>query len=311
MKARTGWFVAACVTAIAGCGSATPPAAAPSEPAPASSASSASAPSGGNSSAPAAPTPGSASLPAPVKMTRAIETRFIGMNFDLQLTDKGASAGVQSGSWSIKEVRTMIALGVQGDSIDKLEVTYGRREAKPLLGIEQRSVTQGKSYILTANSGSPNVKNAQGASVSPAEQNALDFEYGYVGGPSPLRSLVASGKPGSTLQPGVAARRALIGDAPGIDESQSQITATFKGITTTPRKVAQLDCTVKAELKSGEMNFDLDLKGPAEIDLATGWVTSLELTGTVHAHGKEKIKKHLLDAAGHGTAKLTRHAEFQ
>jgi hypothetical protein len=311
MKASTGLVVAAWIATSFGCGSATPPAAAPSEPAPASGATSAGASSGGNSSAPAAPTPGSASLPAPVKMTRAIETRFIGMSFDLQLTDKGASAGVQSGSWSIKEERTMIALGVQADSIAKLEVTYGRREAKPLLGIEERSVTQGKSYILMPGDASPDIKTAQGASVSDAEQNALDFEYGYVGGPSPLRLLVASGKPRSTLQPGVAARRALIGDAPGIDESQAQVTATFKGIATTARKVAQLDCTVKAELTSGDMTFDLDLKGPAEIDLATGWVASLDLEGTVHAHGKEKIKKQMLDAAGHGTAKITRHAVFQ
>ncbi len=257
----------------------------------------------GGSAAPAA------SFPKPTVGTRALEKRSVKMKFDLTLSHKGASAGIQSGRWSIDEERTEEAQAVKGDAITKLQLMFGRRDAKPLLGLEHPSVTENKTYEIEAQGSSPEV--TRGGKPAPdKERDAVMAEYGYVGSPSPLAKLLQGKKPGATLSPDAEARRALIGELPGIDENETKVTATLKGIHGDQRKQADLDVTLKGDLKNGDMTFKLDLTGPAVVDLATGWVTSLSLSGKVKASGHVKHKKMKLEASGGGKMTVARNAKF-
>ncbi len=248
-------------------------------------------------------------MPQPKVGARALEKRAVKMKFDLTLSKKGASAGIQSGSWSIDEQRTEEAQAVKGDAITKLQLMFGRREAKPLLGLEQPSVTENKTYEIAGQGGTPTVTRSD----KPAPDNERDAvlaEYGYVGSPGPLVKLLTGQKPGATLQPDAPARRVLIGVLPGIDENNMTATAVFKGTHGDARKLADLDVTLKGDLHTGDMTFTLDLKGPAVVDMATGWVTGLSLAGKVKAKGQVKNKKQKLDASGGGKMTVTRSAQF-
>jgi len=259
--------------------------------------------SGGASAAPAA------AMPKPAVGARALEKRAVEMKFDLTLTRKGASAGIQSGSWSISEERTEEAQAVKGNAITKLQLMFGRRDAKPLLGLEQPSLTENNTFELEAKGSSPEV--TRGGKPAPdKERDAVLAEYGYVGAPGPLAKLLEGKKPGATLEPDAEGRRALIGVLPGIDENETNVTAVLEGMHENARKQADLDVTLKGELKSGDMTFKLDLTGPAVVDLATGWVTELTLSGKVKAKGQVKHKKMKLDASGSGKMTITRSAKF-
>ena len=152
-------------------------------------------------------------MPKPAVGARALEKRAVKMKFDLTLTHKGASAGIQSGSWSISEERTEEAQAVKGNAITKLQLMFGRRDAKPLLGLEQPSVTENKTFELEAQGGAP-VVTRSGKPAPDKERDAVLAEYGYVGAPGPLVKLLQGKKTGATLEPDAEGRRVLIGSAP-------------------------------------------------------------------------------------------------
>lgn len=297
-------IVSACVVA---CGS-TPKAKAPGE---ATESSGATAPAGDDSTAAqsgdAKAQP--AAFPKPSNKDAALEKRAVKMEFDLTLMKNGSPAGIQSGSWSISEERTYEVRTVSGDAITAMQVLYGRRIAKPLLGLETPSVTENKTYLVKASGGTPSVTHADQPAPD-AERDAVLSEYGWVGAPSPLVVMLRGAKPGAKLAPPVDARRDLLGDLPGIDESTMDVQVVFKGTGGDARPYADVDVTAKGPLTSGDMAFQLDLAGPARIDLATGWVTALSLSGKVKATGKVKFKKTKLDSSGHGTMTITRSATF-
>lgn len=248
-------------------------------------------------------------LPSPKVGTRALEKRSVMMNFDLTLSHKGASAGIQSGSWSIDEQRTEEVKAANGDAITKLQLMFGKRTAKPLLGLEQPSVTENKTYEIAGTGGTPSVTRNEKPAPD-KERDAVLAEYGYVGSPGPLVTLLKGQKTGATLQPDAEARRVLIGVLPGIDENDSKVTVVYKGTHGDAHNLADLAVTMKGELHSGDMTFSLDLTGPAVVDLATGWVTELSLAGKVKAKGQVKHKKMKLAASGSGKMTVTRNAQF-
>ncbi len=247
--------------------------------------------------------------PRPTTTAQALEKRAFKMQFDLELMRDGAPAGMQSGSWSISEERTLAARAVSGDAITKLELIFGRRDAAPLLGLEQPSVTENKTFLVEGSGATPSVTRA-GKPAPDAERDAVLYEYGWVGAASPLVVMLRGAKPGAVLHPPVEARKALLGDVPGIDEQAMDVQVVYKRTRSAGRPDAELAVTAKGPLVSGDMTFNLDLSGPATLDLATGWVTQLTLSGKVKAKGKVKHKKGKLDASGHGSMSITRAATF-
>ena len=244
----------------------------------------------------------------PSKGARALESRKIEMQFDLTLFKGEAAAGMQSGNWSVYEERTQDVKSVAGSAIDELLVIYGRREAKPLLGVEEKSVTAGKSFVITSGGA---VKSGAGKKVSAAEKAAVLAEYGWVGEPSPLAELLRGMKQGASVEADADARRMLVGVLPGLDHEQTAVTLTLKKIESGKRASATLDVALKAEIAAADMKFALELGGPAVVDVATGWVMSLELGGKVKANGTVKHKQGRLDARGKGKAEIRRSAEMR
>ena len=299
---RIGWLVA---LAALGCGSsqAGGPAASGAESSETSGGGEES--SSGEGASEGSPSAGpTAKAAAPAEGTSALESRSIDMQFDLTLLSDGSPAGMQSGSWSIYEERTLKILGVKDSAIGKLQVAYGRREAKALLGVEKPSFTAGKTYVIDNGS----VSGTAGKGVPAKEQSAVESEYGWVGGESPLVAAISGQSVGAKIEPPAAARRALIGELPGIDHEQTKLEAVLKGV---DGNTAKLDVTMTSELDGGDMKFTLELSGPASVDLRTGWVKSLALSGKVKALGKIKHKKKgMLESNGKGTAKIERKAEF-
>jgi hypothetical protein len=251
-------------------------------------------------------------LPAPTQGTKALEKRSIHMDFDLMLMRGEASAGVQSGSWSIEEQRSLEVGGVEGEIIRNLAVAYGRREEKPLLGVERTARTAGHAYRIKATAGAAAVVDSEGNAVSHDEEVKVLAEYGWVGKPQPLRALLAEkgSEQGTLLEPDVEARRAVVGELSGIDPVETRLTLRVTGVRRDGRARAELEASGTATLHNGETTFELELKGPVTVDLATGWVVSEKLTGPVKATGKVRHKKEDLASRGKGTIVIERSAEF-
>ncbi len=247
-------------------------------------------------------------IAAPEKGQKALESRNVEMQFDLTLLRDGSPAGMQGGSWSVYEERTLEVLATGEKSIDKLGLAYGRREAKALLGVEKPSVTAGKTYVVESGG---SVKLAGGKDAPEKERAAVLAEYGWVGQPSPLLTMLADLSVGGSAKPPADARRALVGEVPGIDHEQSDLSVTLTGIEGSGRKRAKLDLELTSELDGGDVDFTLDLAGPAVVDVRTGWVESLSLSGKLSAKGTVTHKKKPMEAKGKGSAKIERKAEFR
>ena len=135
----------------------------------------------------------------------------------------------------------------------------------------------------------------------------MTSEYGaWVGEPSPLLSWLAGGKLAAGKKKTASPKQAeaLLGALPGVDHQETKLTVESKGVTGT-----QLGLDVHAVLKlsSNDTHFTLDLSGPASIDTKTGFVTALDLSGSVKASGTvQHKKKGTFDVTGKGTVKLTR-----
>ncbi len=251
--------------------------------------------------------------PPPVG-TQNLDRRQLSMEFGLTLLrDDDVAAGVQTGTWSFEEERTHRVKAVGGNAVAELEVVYGKWEAKPLLGLVYEVPTDGKTYVVKAGDGDPSVTRAKQEPMTSAELEAVMGEYGYVGGtPVTLKALGAVGEqPAKDLEVDSSFIRAIMGAIPGVNLDESEMTAKFVGIDDGSRKTAKLELTLTATLRSGETEFKFDLKGPAAIDMMTGWVNSVTLEGPLHPGGKVKVGKKVLNARGNGSVKFTRSATFK
>jgi hypothetical protein len=241
-----------------------------------------------------------------------LESRRIEMDFELTLLKGEAPAGIQSGSWSLEEERTLEVVESKAQAITKLAITYGRRDAKPLLGIERTAATAGKSYVLEAGASEPSVLRADGAKPSDDERTALLTEYRWVGQPAPLIALLSERRlaPGAQIEASAEAKRAIVGEISGIDPASADLALTFESMRSGGRKQALLRASGVAILDNGDVRFELELAGPVVVDLDTGFLSETELSGKLKATGKVKHKKGLLDARGKGTVRLVRKAQF-
>lgn len=245
-----------------------------------------------------------------------LDRRSLSLEFDLNLLKKGEGKGVQSGSWSFAEERTLRVKTAKKDVIKELQVVYGKWEAKPLLGYTYEVPTDGKTYLLSRDGSS--LKITRGASDhvdSGEEQRAIKAEYGWVGERSPLRQALVDSKlePGSSLGKSQELAQLILGEIPGADSSQSELSATIDKVEGSgARKKALLKIEAKAKVTSNKTSFALELNGTAAIDLATGWVVAADLAGTTQATGSIKVAKQgELEVSGKGKVTLTRKGEFK
>lgn len=242
---------------------------------------------------------------APAAGTKALEKRSASLTFDLTLKKGDTAGGMQAGSWSLEEERSLEVLASEGVAVNKLRVTFGKRESKPLLGVELTAATAGHSYVIDAKAGDADIQRADGKEVSGAERDALMSEYAWVGGPSPLSKWLGEAGPaaGKKLEGGSEEARALLGVLAGVDYAGAKVSVTSKGKSGSS---LSLEVTAMVTLVSAQTRFDLTLTGPAKVDLQSGWVSELSLKGTAKASGKLQHKKGMLDVTGKGQAELSR-----
>lgn len=254
-----------------------------------------------------------ATVPAGLQM---LDRRSLALEFDLNLLKKGEGKGVQSGNWSFSEERTLRVKSAKKDTITELQVVYGKWEAKPLLGLTYEVPTDGKTYLVSkSDSGLRIVRGANEHVSGGDEQRAVKAEYGWVGERSPLRQALVDAKlePGSSLGKSQELAQLILGEIPGADSSQSELSATLEKVEGSgARKKAILRVDAKAKITSNKTSFALDLNGTATVDVATGWVVGADLAGTTQATGTTKVAKHgELEVSGKGKVTLTRKGEFK
>jgi hypothetical protein len=258
-------------------------------------------------------TQGAAQAPKPEPGTQALDRRALEFQFALTLMRGEAAAGVQTGNWSFTEERTHRVIESSDSATTKLQVVYGKWEAKPLLGLQYEVPTDGNSYTIAYSGGSATVERTEGKPMTLDEKTAVTNEYGWVGGAHPVLAAIerAGAKPGVQLDVDTAFINALIGAIPGVDHAKSQLDAQLKGLENSGRKTADLEVTLKSDLYTGPAVFHLELNGPAKVDMLTGWTSYLALDGTLKPGGQVKVKGKMLDVHGKGTAKLTRESAFK
>jgi hypothetical protein len=257
--------------------------------------------------------PASHAARAPKPGTQALDRRGLEFQFALTLMRGEAAAGVQTGNWSFAEERTERVIASNGPFTTKLQIVYGRWEAKPLLGLKYEVPTDGNSYMVTSPGGHTTVERVGGKAMSDDEKVAVMNEYGWVGAAHPVLAAIqsAGAKPGSSLEVDTAFINALVGAIPGVDHAKSRLDARFQGFERGGRRTAKLALGLKSDLHTGPTMFHLELTGPASVDMLTGWTKSLALEGTLRPGGQVKVKGKMLDVQGKGTAKLTREATFK
>ena len=313
MKFRIGVWVPFIVGIMfVGCGgSANPPASADSATAKNESSSSASE-SGGNTDAANSEGAGKAEKADIAVGLQALEKRSASLDFDLNLSKNGQGSGVQSGQWAFSEERTLRVKKAKNGKIIELEVVYGKWEAKPLLGMTYEVPTDGKTYLVSFVDSLSIMRGTE--KVTSAEEKAVSSEYGWVGNPSALRKAMLDAKlaPETNLPMSPLVNAALLGAIPGVDIAHAGVKASIKSVKTQPRQIASLDVAASFSIKSKKATFDIEVKGPAEVDVNTGWVQSMELKGTVAISGQTDVpKKGAMDVEGKGKFTVTRQSEFK
>jgi len=243
---------------------------------------------------------------------QTLEKRSASLEFDLNLSKNGAGSGVQHGQWSFSEERTLRVKKAKNGIIQELEVVYGKWEAKPLLGMTYEVPTDGKTYLVAFVDKLSIMRGTEKASS--AEEKAVTTEYGWVGNASSLRQAMLDTKMAPdihlTASPQISA--ALLGAIPGVDIAHAGIVASVKSVKSQPRQTATLEVAGSFSIKSKKTTFDIELKGPADVDVATGWVQSMDLQGTANITGQTDVpKKGAMDVEGKGKVSISRHSEFR
>lgn len=264
--------------------------------------------------------PESNDTPAGAKTTipaglQLLDRRSLSLDFDLNLMKKGEGKGVQSGSWSFSEERTLRVKTAKKDVITEMQVVYGKWDSKPLLGLTYEMPTDGKTYLLSRDGSSLKIVRGSDTLSSGDEQRAVKTEYGWVGARSPLRQALLDSKlePGATVGSSHELAQLILGEIPGADSSQSELSASIERLEGSgARKKALLKVEAKTKITSAKTSFTIEFAGTAAVDLATGWVVGADLAGTAQASGSVKHPKQgELEVSGKGKVTLTRKGEFK
>ncbi|MGC4069796.1 MAG: hypothetical protein QM784_35090 [Polyangiaceae bacterium] len=218
-----------------------------------------------SSSSTAEPGPQSASSeksPSIPEGLQLLDRRSLSLDFALNLAKKGEGKGVNSGTWSFAEERTMRVKSAQKDVITEMQVVYGKWEAKPLLGLTYQVPTDGKTYLLASKGGDVTLTRGANEKVSSEEQHAVKAEYGWVGSRNPLRQALLDAKlqTGTELPKSKEISRLLLGAIPGVDSDAVETTASLEKVEGGNRKKAVLKVNAKLRIVSNKTVFDLRLE---------------------------------------------------
>lgn len=174
--------------------------------------------------------------------------------------------------------------------------------------------TDGKTYLLASKDGSLGIVRGSNEKLSSDEQSSVKAEYGWVGARNPVRQalLDVALKPGAELPKSAELAQLLLGQIPGCDMGQTEVTATLEKLESGSRKKALLKLTAKTRIVSNKTNFDLELSGTAAVDVSTGWVIAADLAGNAVAKGSIKHPKQgEMEVSGKSKVTLTRSSEFR
>jgi hypothetical protein len=243
-----------------------------------------------------------------------LDRRSLSLDFALNLSKNGAGKGVNSGTWSFAEERSMRVKSAAKDVINEMQVVYGKWDAKPLLGLTYETPTNGKSYLLSHKDGNLTIVKGAGEKPSADEQRVVKLEYGYVGARSPLRQALveANFQSGAELPKNDTIAQLIIGELPGSDPSKTEVTAVIDKVEGGARKKAILKVTAKTRIVSNKTFFDLEITGTTTVDVTTGWVLAGDLAGTAKAAGTLKHPKQgEMEVSGKSKITLTRSSEFR
>ncbi|MGE5788757.1 MAG: hypothetical protein ACM3ZE_29470, partial [Myxococcales bacterium] len=198
-----------------------------------------------------------------------LDRRSLSLEFDLNLVKKGEGKGVQSGTWSFSEERTLRVKTAKKDVINELQVVYGKWEAKPLLGLTYEVPTDGKTYLRTSDSSGLKIMRGSDFVNSGEEQRAVKSEYGWVGSRSPLRQALLDAKleAGASLGSGQELAQQILGEIPGADPSQNELSAVLEKVEGSSRKKATIKVEAKTKITSKKTSFAIELNGTASIDV--------------------------------------------
>jgi hypothetical protein len=251
-------------------------------------------------------------VPAPPQGAAFEETRSMSLGVDLKLLKDGRDAGMMGKSWSFEEGRKMAIEKLRGNAVTRLAVVYGTREGK---GLEDWTPlpTEGKGYTVQVEKGGGlAVFDADDRPASAAEQEVAVSEYGYLGRPNPLlvQVVAAERSEGDKISLDAAGALALIGYMPEMDVGELSVVYQGTG-ERAGRGVAELDVTFASKLKEVQMVYAMSMTGPAYVDVKTGWVMDLDLSGKVKVSGKLKYKGQLFDVEGAGKVTFARKAKIR
>ena len=309
---KVAWVPFVIGSALIGCGGSNNPPASADSPAAKNEAGSSSSVSGGTTESAKPEAGDKVAAPEVTVGLQSLEKRAASLDFDLNLSKHGQGSGVQSGQWAFAEERTLRVKKAKDNKVLELEVVYGKWEAKPLLGMSYEVPTDGKTYLVALTDRLNVMRGNEKA--SPAEEKAVNSEYGWVGNPSALRKSLLDAKlaPDTSIAMSPLVNAALLGAIPGVDVAHAGMMASIKNVKSGARQLAALEVAGSFSIKSKKVSFDIEVKGPAEVDVGTGWVQSMDLQGTVNVSGQTEVpKKGTMDVEGKGKFKLTRQSEFK
>lgn len=213
------------------------------------------------------------------------------VTFELKQPD-GNVAGISDKGWSFAEDRRVRIEQVGDRAVTKVSILYGKREAKGLDSWTSLP-TEGQGYEVSEDQG---VLFAGKKAASDEENEIVMAEYGYMGKPNPLAVAIYRAKDtgeAQTLSP--AAHRLLIGHIPEIKTKA----VTLEHVETNGA-LSNIKVNFVGSIPDGELSYEFDLSGQAQVDTPTGWVRQMDLAGEVRATGTITAKGKKLKADGKG-----------
>lgn len=245
-------------------------------------------------------------LPALESNKQLEEKRAMSARIKLVLTTAdGSTGGMSDKSWSFSEDRRSGLEKTDKSAATQLNVLFGKRNKS---GLDSWTTlpTEGKGYVIRGKGSELAVLDNGKSEASAAEREIVVAEYGFVGRQNPLLAAVYQAKEkGATESLSPEAYRWLLGHTPELQVGEVKLS--YQGNAAhAGRDTGKLEIDLTGSMKDGATSYDYELKGPGLVDLKTGYVVDLKLTGKVKVTGSMTLKGRKLTSTGDGEMTLTR-----